>query len=110
MGHHRRHYGHRPDLEMPYVQYLEKLGHSKEEIDLINISSNYNDVYETSVMNSFHARAFRQFNGTKRLFNFEGGSKVMVNALDTPFSSALVLLKPIDRYKTVTGGSPSVTV
>lgn len=71
----------RPDLDEPYSVFLKKLGHTKEEIDLINLNSNYNDVYATSAMNSYHSRAFRQFNGTKRLFNFEGGSKTMVNAL-----------------------------
>ncbi len=71
----------RPDLDMPYSNFLKKLGHTKEEIDLINLNTNYNDVFATSSMNSYHSRAFRQFNGTKRLFNFEGGSITMINAL-----------------------------
>lgn len=72
----------RPDLDLLYSDFLTRLGHTKEEIDVINLNANYNDVYATSSMNSYHSRAFRQFNGTKRLFNFEGGSKVMINALD----------------------------
>jgi len=71
----------RPDLEEPYASFLEKLGHTKEEIDLINISSNYNDVYETSAMNGYHSRAFRKFNGTKRLFNFTHGTKDFVTKI-----------------------------
>ena len=71
----------RPDLDITYSEFLKNLGHTKAEIDLINLNSNYNDVYATSAMNSYHSMAFRQFNGTKRLFNFEGGSKTMVNAL-----------------------------
>jgi len=86
----------RPELDESYADFLIKRGHTKEEIDLINISSNYNDVYETSVMNSFHGRAFRQFNGTKRLFNFKGGTKSLVNAIANNLKS------PIQTNKLVT--------
>ncbi len=71
----------RPDLDQPYSEFLKKLGHTRDEIDLINISTNYNDVYETSAINSYHSRAFRRFNGTKRLFNFKGGAKSMIGAI-----------------------------
>ena len=71
----------RPDLDMPYDQFLRNLGHTPEEIELINISTNYNDVATTSAINSFHSRAFRMYNGTKRLFNFTGGSKNFINKI-----------------------------
>jgi len=71
----------RPDLDEPYVSFLEKLGHTKEEINIMNISSNCNDIYETSCINNYHSRAFRKFNGTKRLFNFTNGTKSLVDAL-----------------------------
>ncbi|MEM6699641.1 MAG: FAD-dependent oxidoreductase [Bacteroidota bacterium] len=77
----------RPDLEEKYSDFLKKLGHTEEELKLINISSNYNDIYETSALNSYHGRAFRKFNGTKRLFNFKGGSKAFVNKVTSAINA-----------------------
>lgn len=71
----------RPDLDVSYGEFLMGLGHTKDELDLINISTNYNDIYKTSAINSFHSRAFRMFNGTKRIFNFKGGSKHFIKAI-----------------------------
>ena len=79
----------RPDLDVPYSQFLKELGHTEEELALINISSNYNDVFETSALNSFHSRAFRMFNGTKRLFNFKGGSKAFTDKIIATLSGPL---------------------
>ena len=87
----------RPDLEESYHTFLEKLGHSKEEIDLINISSNYNDVYETSAMNAYHSRAFRKFNGTKRLFNFTNGAQDFINAITGAITSPLLTNKMVNH-------------
>ena len=84
-----------PELEESYSSFLQKLGHSKEEIDLINISSNCNDVYEASAMNSYHSRAFRKFNGTKRLFNFTGGSKSFVNAIVEKIDRPILMNKMV---------------
>jgi len=41
----------RPDLDIKYSDLLSRSGRTEEEIDLINISANYNDVRETSSMN-----------------------------------------------------------
>lgn len=87
----------RPDLDQPYSEFLKKIGHSKEEIDLINISTNYNDVYKTSAINSFHSRAFRQFNGTRRIFNFKGGAKACIEKI------VAAIDRPIKTDKIVTG-------
>ncbi len=76
----------RPDLDMPYADFLTQLGHSPAEIDLINISANYNDVYETSAINSLHSRAFRQFNGTRRIFNFKNSSADLIAAITATLS------------------------
>jgi len=85
-----------PDLDEKYSDFLKKLGHTEEEIALINISTNHNDVYNTSSMNGYHSRAFRKFNGTKRLFNFKGGSKNFVGAIANTLSG------PVYKNKMVT--------
>lgn len=76
----------RPDLDETYSELLKRQGRTEEEIDLINISANYNDVRETSAINSYHSRAFRKFNGTKKLFNFKGGTITFVNAIANSLS------------------------
>jgi len=81
----------RPDLDINYSAYLKEGGRTPEEIDLINISSNYNDVKETSAINAFHSQAFRKYNGSKVIYNFKGGSKNLINAI-TPSLSKEVLV------------------
>ncbi len=71
----------RPDLDKPYSTFLKELGHSEAELALINISSNCNDIYQSSSINTLHSSAFRQFNGTTRLFNIKGGTKTFIQAL-----------------------------
>ncbi len=71
----------RSDLDQSYSDYLKKLGRTDEEIALLNISANYNDVYNTSCINSLHSRAFRKFNGSKVIYNFAGGTKSLINAI-----------------------------
>ncbi len=70
-----------PQLDKPYSEFLKDLGHTDEEIALINISTNYNDVFKTSALNSLHSRAFRKYNGSKKVFNFKGGAKNLVNKI-----------------------------
>jgi len=85
----------RPDLDEPYAEFLKKLGHTKAEIDIINLNANYNDVYNTSAINSFHSRAFRKFNGTKRLFNFTNGPKSFVDAIVRNIKQAIYTNKMV---------------
>ena len=96
----------RPDLDKKYSDYLQEIGHSSAEIDLINLNANYNDVYEASAINSLHSRAFRQFNGTKRIFNFKGGSKNFIQALTSKINAPLRTEKMVvaieDKGKSVT--------
>lgn len=70
-----------PDLDITYGDHLKALGRTEEELDIINISANYNDVRETSAVNSLHSAAFRKFNGSKRIYNFDGGSIRLIEAL-----------------------------
>ena len=90
----------RPDLDIPYSKFLMELGHTKNDLNLINIASNYNDIFETSALNSFHSRAFRMFNGTKRLFNFKGGSIHFIDKI------ASTLTHPVHLNKMVTSIVP----
>ena len=43
----------RPDLDEVYSNLLKRQGRTEAEINLINISANYNDINETSAINSF---------------------------------------------------------
>lgn len=69
----------KPTFDFPYDEFLKERGRTEEEIKLINHTSNYNDVFETSAINAFHSRAFRKFNGSKKIFNFKGGSQAFIN-------------------------------
>jgi len=71
----------RADLDETYASYLKKLGRTDDELALVNISTNYNDIYNTSCINSLHSRAFRKFNGSKVIYNFEGGTKSLISAV-----------------------------
>ncbi len=73
----------RPDLDRVYSDLLIDRGRTQAEIDIINISANYNDVRETSAINSLHSGAFRKFNGSKRIYNFKDGSKTLIDAIVT---------------------------
>jgi len=83
----------RADLDETYASYLKKLGRTDEEIALVNISSNYNDVFDTSCINSLHSRAFRKFNGSNVIYNFEGGTKSLIDATVQSLSGDLRLNK-----------------
>ena len=85
----------RPDLDIRYSELLTSAGRTEEEIDLINISANYNDVRETSAMNSYHSKAFRKFNGSKTIYNFKGGTKSFIDALVAQLKSDIQINKKI---------------
>ncbi len=86
----------RPDMDLSYAEYLTRNGLSKEELDLINISSNYNDIYKTSVLNRLHSSAFRKFNGSKKIYNFKGGTGNFISKIEKS------LLRPIKTGKFIT--------
>lgn len=86
----------RPDLDITYSTLLSKLGRTEEEIDIINISANYNDVRQTSALNSLHSGAFRKFNGSKRIYNFKNGSKTLVDKMEASLSMKPLVNKMID--------------
>ena len=71
----------RPDLDVTYSDLLLSRGRSETELDIINISANYNDIRETSAINSLHSGAFRKFNGSNRIYNFKNGSKSLVDTI-----------------------------
>lgn len=89
----------RPDLDIKYSELLANAGRTEEEIDLINISSNYNDVRETSSMNSYHSKAFRKFNGSKSIYNFKGGTKAFIDALVGKINGKLITNKKVTSIK-----------
>jgi len=71
----------KPKLDEPYLDYLKRCGKSDKELDLINHTANYNDIATTSSVNAFHSSAFRTFNGSKRILNFEGGTQNFIGAI-----------------------------
>lgn len=77
----------RPDLDIGYAEFLKSHGKTDRELELINISSNYNDIRETSAINSYHSRAFRQFNGSEKILNFEGGTGSLIKPLAASLTS-----------------------
>jgi len=86
----------RSDLDQSYADQLKALGRSSAEIDLINVSANYNDVYDTSAINALHSSAFRKFNGSKTIYNFEGGTKVFIDSVANSLTGS------IEKSKSVT--------
>ncbi|MEM6800084.1 MAG: NAD(P)/FAD-dependent oxidoreductase [Bacteroidota bacterium] len=83
----------RPDLDIPYHDFLKSHGKTEKELELINISANYNDIRETSSINSYHSRAFRQFNGSKKVLNFKGGTGSLIKPLAASLTSPAQLNK-----------------
>lgn len=97
-----------PELDQPYADFLRALGHDEAEIALINISSNYNDVATASAVNAYHSRAFRKFNGSRRVFNLRDGARSLVSAvrgaLDRPVLTGKVVTRISDEGARVTVG------
>lgn len=86
----------KPELDETYSELLKRNGLSEEQIDLANISANYNDIRETSTMNAYHSSAFRKFNGSERVLNFEGGSKHFINSIANGLSNPVLTNKMVN--------------
>ena len=86
----------RSDLDQAYADQLRARGRTDREVELINLSANYNDVNKTSAINDLHSSAFRKFNGSKSIYNFEGGTKTFITAV------ADALTGPIQTGKYIT--------
>lgn len=95
----------RPDLDVKYSDLLLEGGRTEEEIDLINISANYNDVRETSSMNAYHSKAFRKFNGSKSIYNFKDGTKTFINAIVGELAGELNTNKKVTKLDSNESGS-----
>ncbi len=96
----------KPDFDEIYSALLKRNGLTEEQIDLANISANYNDIRETSAINAYHSSAFRKFNGSERVLNFKGGSKHFINSiatsLDNPVRTDKMVTAIDDRDNGVT--------
>jgi len=86
----------KPELDETYSELLKRNGLTEEQIDLANISANYNDIRETSAMNAYHSSAFRKFNGSERVLNFKGGSKHFINAIANNLSNPVLTNKMVN--------------
>ncbi len=86
-----------PELDIKYSDLLKQRGRTESEIDLINISANYNDVRETSALNSLHSAAFRKYNGSRRIFNFDGGSIRLIEAIKDKLNDQVYMNKMVDK-------------
>lgn len=89
----------RPDLDVSYSDMLSSLGRTQSELDLINISANYNDIFKTSAINAYHSTAFRTFNGSKKIYNFEGGTKEFIGAIADTLTGQIHTSKFITQIK-----------
>ncbi|QLG45034.1 flavin monoamine oxidase family protein [Costertonia aggregata] len=85
-----------PEWDEAYSSFLSRNGLTQEQIDLTNISANYNDIRETSALNAHHSRAFVKYNGSKRVLNFKGGTKAFIDKV------VAMLSKPLHANKMVT--------
>jgi len=86
----------KPELDEVYSKVLKRNGLSEAELDLVNITANYNDVRETSAINAYHSNAFRKYNTSKRVLNFKGGTAPFIESI------AKRLKKPVLKNKMVT--------
>ena len=85
----------KPALDEVYSELLKRNGLTEEQIDLANISANYNDIRNTSAINAYHSSAFRKFNGSERILNFKGGSKHFINAIASNLKNAVLTNKMV---------------
>ncbi len=96
----------KPALDEVYSELLKRNGLTEEQIDLANISANYNDIRNTSAINAYHSSAFRKFNGSERILNFKGGSKHFINSIASSLKNAVLTNKMVtsihDDQKKVT--------
>ena len=89
----------KPDLDITYSELLKSSGRTEAELDIINISANYNDVRETSGINSLHSAAFRKYNGSRRIFNFKNGSKSLIDSLVQNLKGQVFVNKMVTEIK-----------
>ena len=93
----------RADLDIPYNVFLKNTGLTEAELNLINRSANYNDIFETSAINSYHSRAFRQFNGSKIIYNFEGGAQSLIDKIVQNLKGKLEVNKMVSKINDADG-------
>ena len=89
----------RSDLDMPYSQLLTRQGKTSDQLRLINHSANYNSLEETSAINALHSRAFRKFNGSKRVYNFKGGCSLFIDKIVSNLNGRLESNKMITKIE-----------
>ncbi len=87
------------NLDETYSELLKRNGLTDRELDLANISANYNDIRETSAINAYHSMAFRKFNGSKKILNFKGGTKSFINAIVNDLSMPIYTNKFVVSIK-----------
>ncbi|NRB52690.1 MAG: FAD-dependent oxidoreductase [Saprospiraceae bacterium] len=83
----------KPGLDKPLAELLQKGGLDEAGLQLVNISANYNDIFQTSALNSMHSAAFRKFNGSRRVFNIKDGSSALTDAIAAKLTSPKHLQK-----------------
>ena len=88
-----------PNIDVPYSELLKASGRTEEDLDIINISANYNDVRTTSAVNPLHSAAFRKFNGSKRIYNFKDGSKSLIEAVVDQLSGPVLTDKMVTKIE-----------
>ncbi len=86
----------KPELDETYSALLKRNGLTEAQIDLANISANYNDIRKTSAINAFHSAAFRKFNGSERILNFKGGSKHFIHAIAESLQTPVLINKMVN--------------
>jgi len=97
----------KPELDERYSELLKRNGLTEAQIDLANISANYNDIRVTSAMNAYHSSAFRKFNGSERILNFKGGSKNFINSVANGLNNSVLTNKMVN---TIDDGQKEVVV
>ncbi|WP_350291556.1 NAD(P)/FAD-dependent oxidoreductase [uncultured Croceitalea sp.] len=89
----------KPELDEKYSELLKRNGLTEAQIDLANISANYNDIRETSAINAYHSSAFRKFNGSERVLNFKGGSKHFIKAIADSLKNPVLTNKMVNTIE-----------
>ncbi|WP_394972650.1 flavin monoamine oxidase family protein [uncultured Croceitalea sp.] len=95
------------NMDEPYATFLKQKGLSDKEIELADISLNYNDIYKTSAINAHHSRAFGKYNGSKRALNFKGGTINFINKVVDTLKKPVLINKMITQ---INDSGASVTV
>ncbi len=91
---------HQPDalaLDVPYAEFLKSKGLNAKELELVNISANFNDVHRTSAINALHSAAFRKLNGSRRVYNLKNGSSSLTDALVARLNAPKSINKKVSK-------------